>query len=138
MEKSCEQWEYMQVGLKTWQDFKDHFSQVYRCYQICKRSTAASHGYVAAENHTQEIYAKVNTADALKALTFSAMEDKEAMAKLTSINLTLSQSLMKAQYTIMVISKQLQAFHTKTNTITRTKKRLVINNNTKENKLKCY
>ena len=64
---------------------------------------------MAAENHTQEIYAKVNTADALKALTFSAMEDKEAMAKLTSIKLTLSQSLMKAQYTIMVISKQLQA-----------------------------
>ena len=24
MEKSCEKWEYMEVGLKTWQAFKDH------------------------------------------------------------------------------------------------------------------
>ena len=27
MEKSCEQWEDMQVGLKTWQAFKYHFAQ---------------------------------------------------------------------------------------------------------------
>ena len=27
MEKSCEQWEYMQVGLKNWQAFKEHLSQ---------------------------------------------------------------------------------------------------------------
>ena len=27
MEKACEQWGDMQVGLKTWQAFKDHFSQ---------------------------------------------------------------------------------------------------------------
>ena len=32
MENPCEQWEDMQVGLKTWQDFKDHFAQVYRRY----------------------------------------------------------------------------------------------------------
>ena len=44
MEKSCEQWEDMQVGLKTWQDFKDHFSQAYRRYKICKNTTAVSHG----------------------------------------------------------------------------------------------
>ena len=28
MEKACEHWEGMQVGLKTWQAFKDHFAQV--------------------------------------------------------------------------------------------------------------
>ena len=28
MEKACEKWEDMQVGLKTWQAFKDHFAQV--------------------------------------------------------------------------------------------------------------
>ena len=33
-EKSCEQWEDMQVGLKTWQAFKDHFAQAYRRHQI--------------------------------------------------------------------------------------------------------
>ena len=27
MVKACEQWEDMQVGLKTWQAFKDHFAQ---------------------------------------------------------------------------------------------------------------
>ena len=35
MEKSCEQWEDMQVGLKTWKAFKYHFTQAYRRYQIC-------------------------------------------------------------------------------------------------------
>ena len=54
MEKSCEQREDMQVGLKTWQDFKDHFAQVYRRYQIRKKSTEAAHGYGVSENHTQE------------------------------------------------------------------------------------
>ena len=34
MEKSCEQWDDMHVGLKTWQSLKDHFSQSYRRYQI--------------------------------------------------------------------------------------------------------
>ena len=32
MEKACEPWEDMQVGLKTWQAFKDHFAQAYRRY----------------------------------------------------------------------------------------------------------
>ena len=54
MEKSCEQWEEIQVGLKTWQDFKDHFSQAYRRYQTRKKASAAAHGYGASENHTQE------------------------------------------------------------------------------------
>ena len=54
MEKSCEQWEDMQVGLKTWQAFKDHFTQAYRHYQIRKKATASTHGYGESENHTQE------------------------------------------------------------------------------------
>ena len=36
------------------------------------------------------------------------MKEKEAMVNLTSIYLTLSQSLTQAQETILVISKQLQ------------------------------
>ena len=47
MEKSCEQWEYMQVGLKPWQAFKDHFTQAYRRYHIREKATAAAHGYGA-------------------------------------------------------------------------------------------
>ena len=31
-EKVCEQWEYIQVGLKTWQAFKDNLTQAYRHY----------------------------------------------------------------------------------------------------------
>ena len=66
----------MQVGLKTWLVFKDHFAQAYRYYQICKKSTAAAHGYGASPNHTQETEAQVNTADALQALACEAIEDK--------------------------------------------------------------
>ena len=47
MQKACEQWEDMQVGLKTWQAFKDHLAQAYRHYQIRKKATAAAHGYGA-------------------------------------------------------------------------------------------
>ena len=42
MEKACEQWEYMQVILKTWKVFKDHFAQAYRRYHIRKKATAAT------------------------------------------------------------------------------------------------
>ena len=48
MGKSCEQWEDMQVGLKTCQAFKDHFAQSYRLYQIRKKETAAARGYGAS------------------------------------------------------------------------------------------
>ena len=46
------------------------------------------------------------------------MEDKEAMENLTSIYLTLYQSLTQAQETTLVLSEQLQALqvHTKKNT----------------------
>ena len=102
-EKSCEQWEDMQVGLKNWQDFKDNLSQAYRHYQIHKKATAAAHGYGTSANNSQETEAHVNTADALQAIACAAMEDKEAMEKLTRINFTLSQILTQAQETILVL-----------------------------------
>ena len=37
MEKLYEQWEDIQVRLKTWQAFKDHFAQAYICYQALHR-----------------------------------------------------------------------------------------------------
>ena len=64
-EKSCEQWEDIQVRLKTWQAFKDNFKKAYRRYQIRKKSSAGSHWHEASENHTQETEAQVNTVDAL-------------------------------------------------------------------------
>ena len=51
------------------------------------------------------------------------MEDKEAMTKLTSINLILSQSLTQAQETILVLSKQMQALQVQTKTKTPSTKR---------------
>ena len=52
MEKANGQYEDMQVGLKTWKAFKDHFSQAYRRYQISKKATSAAHGYGASASHT--------------------------------------------------------------------------------------
>ena len=75
-EKACEQWEDMQVGLKTGQYFKDHFPQAYRRYHIRKKATAGTHGYGASENHTQETEAQVNTVDELQAIACAATEDK--------------------------------------------------------------
>ena len=46
------------------------------------------------------------------------MEDKEAMANLTSINLTLSQSLTQSQEIILLISKQLKTLQVQTKTKT--------------------
>ena len=66
----------MQIGLKIWQDFRDHFSQSYRRYHIHRKETAAAHGYGAVENHTQETDDRVNTVDALQSLVFSAIEEK--------------------------------------------------------------
>ena len=118
MEKACEQWEDMRVGMKTWQDFKDHFTQAYMRYQIHKKATTADHGYEAPANDTQEKESQVKTTDALQALTCAVMEYKEAMENLTSINLTLSKSLTQAQEKMLVLSKQLQTLqvHTKANT----------------------
>ena len=103
--KACEQWEDKKVGLKTWQDFNDHLSQAYRQNHICNKTTIAAHGYGASVNHTQEIYAQVNTRYALQELAYSATEDKEAMTNLISINLTLFQSPMQAQEKMLVLSK---------------------------------
>ena len=138
MEKSCEQWEYIQVGMKNWQAFKDHFAQSYRRYHIRKKSTAAAHGYGASSNRRQDTEAQVNTVDALQALACAAMEDKEVMANLTSINLTLSQSLTQAQETILVLSKQLQALQVHTKAKTPSTKRTALDQKTKDTKSKCY
>ena len=138
MEKSCEQWEDIRVGLKTWQAFKCHFAQAYRRYQIRKKATAAAHGFGASANHTQETESQVNTADALQALACAAMEDKEAMANLTSINLTLSQSLTQAQETILVLSNQLKALQVHTKSKTPSTNRTVLDQKTKDDKSKCY
>ena len=115
MEKACGKWEDMQVGLKTWQTFKDHFAQAYRRYLICNKATAVAHGYGAPANHTQDTEAHIKAVDALQALAGAAMEDREAMENLTSISLALSHSLTQSQEIILVISKQLQALqvHTK-------------------------
>ena len=125
-EKACEQWEDMHVGLKIWQSFKDHFAQAYMSYQIRKKATAATHRYGASENHTHETEAQVNNVDVLQELTCAATEDKEAMANLTSINLTLSHSLTQAQETIFVLSKQLQAQKVHTKSKTQSTKRITI------------
>ena len=49
------------------------------------------------------------TTDALQELACAEMEDKEAMVNLTSIHVTLYQSLNQAQEKILVLPKQLQA-----------------------------
>ena len=138
MEKSCEQWEDIHVDLKTWQDFKDHFSQAYRRYHIRKKAIAAVRGYGSSENHTQETYFQVNTTDFLQALACAEMEDKESMANLTNINLTLSQSRNQSQETILVISKQLQALQVQKNSKKPENKKPETEKKTKEYKLKCY
>ena len=136
MDKFYEQWEDMQVRLKTWQAFKDHFAQAYRCYQIRKKATAAAYGYGASSNHTQETEAQVNTADVLKALACAEIEDKEAMANLTSINLTSSQILTQAQETVLMLSKELQALHVQTKKKTPATKRIARDKKTKDAKSK--
>ena len=76
--------------------------------------------------------------DVLKALACAAMEYKEAMANLTSINLTLSQSLTQAQETILVIYKQLQALQVHTKAKTPSTNRTALDQKTKDAILKCY
>ena len=76
--------------------------------------------------------------DVLKALACAAMEYKEAMANLTSINLTLSQSLTQAQETILVICKQLQALQVHTKSKTSSAKRTTLDQKIKDDKSKCY
>ena len=66
------------------------------------------------------------------------MEEKEAMVNLTSINLTLSQSLTQAKETILVLSKQLQALQVHTNTNTPSIKRTALDQKTKDDKSNWY
>ena len=76
--------------------------------------------------------------DALQALACAAMEDNEAMANLTSINLTLSQSLTQAQEKFLVLSKQLQALQVHTKARTLSTNRTALDKKTKDAKSKCY
>ena len=66
------------------------------------------------------------------------MEDKEAMANLTSTNLTLSQSLTQEQETILVLSKQMQALQFYTKAKTPSTKSTALDKKTKDAKSKCY
>ena len=65
------------------------------------------------------------------------MEDKEEMANLTSIKLSLYQSPTKAQETILVLSKKLQALQTQAKENEPNTERPVLENKTRENKSKC-
>ena len=86
----------------------------------------------------EETEAQVNTADALQVLACAAMENKEAMANLTSINLTLLQSLSQAQETMLVLSKQLQALQVHTKAKTPSTKRTALDQKAKDAKSECY
>ena len=74
----------------------------------------------------------------MQALACAAMEDKEAMVNLASINLTLSQSLTQAQEKILVLPKKLQALKVHTKENTPYTNRTVLDQKTKDAKLKCY
>ena len=62
------------------------------------------------------------------------MKDKEAMANLTSINLTLSQSLTQVQEIILVLSKQLQALQVQTKAKTPNTNKIALDKKTKDAK----
>ena len=66
------------------------------------------------------------------------MEDKEAMANLTSTNLTLSKNLTQAQEKLLVISEQLQALQVQTKRKIPATNRTALYNKTKDSKSKCY
>ena len=66
------------------------------------------------------------------------MEDKEAMANLTSTNLTLSKNLTQAQEKLLVISEQLQALQVQTKTKIPATNRTALDKKTKGVKYKCY
>ena len=66
------------------------------------------------------------------------MEDKEAMANLTNINLPLSQILTQAQENILVLSKHLQALQTQAKAKIPNSESTVLDKKTKETKWKSY
>ena len=78
------------------------------------------------------------TTDGLQEISCAAIEDKEAMANFTSINLTLSQSLTQAQKTILVISNQLQELQAQLKAKKPTTEKMVLDKNKRENKPKIY
>ena len=96
------------VGQNNGLAFKDTFEQAYGRYHIRKKAIYAAHVYGASANHAHAKDYQMITVDALQALANATMEDKEEMSNLTSINLTLSQSLTQPQEPILVLSEHLQ------------------------------
>ena len=78
------------------------------------------------------------TVDALQALSFAELGIKEAMANLSSINLTLSHSLTQSQETMLVISKQLQELQVQAKANTPTTERPGLEKTTRDTTFKCY
>ena len=66
------------------------------------------------------------------------MEYKEAMANLTSINVTLYQSLTQAHAIMLVLSKQLQSLQTQEKSKTQTTERPVLYKKKKDTILNFY
>ena len=66
------------------------------------------------------------------------MEDKEAMANLTSIYLTLFQSHTQAQETLLFISNKLQELQSQLKAKKPTTEKMVLDKNKRENKSKIY
>ena len=78
------------------------------------------------------------TVDALQELACEAMEYKESMSNLTSINLTLSWSLTEAQETMLVLSKQLQVLQSQSKAKKPTTNKLAMEKKTRVKKSKSY
>ena len=76
--------------------------------------------------------------DVLQSLTCAEMEDKEEMANLARINLTLSQCLNQAQETVLVLSKQLQVLQVQTKAKTPSTNRTALDKKANDAKSKCY
>ena len=75
---------------------------------------------------------------ALQALACAEMENEEVMANLTSISLTLSQSLTQAQEKILVLSKKMQALQVQTQKKTPATNRTALDKKTKDAISKFY
>ena len=81
---------------------------------------------------------KFMTEYALQELACIEMKEKEAMANLTRINLTLSHSLTQALETILVLSKQLHALKDQAKSKTPTTEIPVMEKKTRDTKSKYY
>ena len=74
----------------------------------------------------------------LQALTLAAMEYKESMSNLISINLTLYHSLTQSQEKTLVLSKQINTLQAQSKSNKPTTYKPVLINNKRDNKSKMY